>query len=481
MINDFNIDFHCHAYLRATNCAPAISAVDVWKNTQNYRGDSVTERWVGIRLSDMAKQSQSNLSQYVRSNTRIIFDSLYPLEKGWLNFRRFSSLVLSAELKRNIFRIASGITPNRFETLMHNPSYFDELEEVYKVMLESQGLSPDTRSKVQLEAGYADVQKSLKQTKNLIVIPSIEGGHALGTADYLSVNEPLDKRKRRVAENIRTVKNWEYPPFFIGLAHHFWNQLCGHAKSLKRPINFIVDQRIGLNQGITELGWHVIQELLTRKNGRRILLCVKHMSIKSRVQYYQFVQRNNHINQEDPIPIICSHTGVNGFSTIDRMAKYADSDRYSKFPKFNNLGINLCAEEIRIIGDSGGIVGLILDKVILGSASYLDAIQSETKATKRKQMYLELIWDTVFFIVNSVGDKTGWNVPVFSSDFDGLISQIECYNSGSDIQELRSDMLHYLTNNSYNKNLWFGYSPEEIIYKLFCGNVMEFLSKHYRY
>ncbi|MBL4653323.1 MAG: hypothetical protein JKY53_10745 [Flavobacteriales bacterium] len=480
MAKHFNIDFHCHSIMRSTNNAKERNCIDLWAKTLNYRGESVMERWVGIQLSEMTKESQSNLYAYCSGNTKVIIDSFYPIEKGWLNFRAISSMLTSSDMKRNIFRIASGISESRFRELIEHTSYFSELEEQYDVAVSEQGVSFDGKYAYRLARSFDDIKNVAESNNKLIVIPSIEGAHALGCGDIDSKGKSAEQMKMLMTENIGKIKKWEFPPFFIGLAHHFWNQLCGHARSFKHPVNFIVDQGSGLNKGITALGWHVIRELLTRKNGRRILIGIKHMSIKSRVSYYRFILDNNFLNQDDPIPIICSHTGVNGFKSMERMTKFSDSRKLSKHTMFNNWSMNLCGEEIQIIHQTGGIVGVILDKDVLGSSKYLNTIKNEKEPKIRKTMYLKLIWGTVFFMIDSINEKSGWSVPVFSSDFDGLINQIEFYKSAEDIEQLRCDMLNYLEDNNYKQELWFGYSPGQLVEKLFCSNIFTFLEKHYR-
>ena len=45
------------------------------------------------------------------------------------------------------------------------------------------------------------------------------------------------------------------------------------------------------------------------------------MSIQSRIEYYLYVQEHNSLNPNDRIPIISSHTAVNGFDTITILLK----------------------------------------------------------------------------------------------------------------------------------------------------------------
>lgn len=478
MASSFNIDFHCHPTLRSTNCATDLKELDFWKKVANYKGDSTIERMIGIKLSEIAKESQSHFSGYRNGNTKIIFDSLYPLEKGWLNFRKLPSIFMGEDIKLRIFRIASGITEKRFNDLRSNESYFNELNEQYSILLREQKKKRKNH-RFQLTKNYDHLTSLLdKKDVDLIVVPSIEGAHSFGTGDMLAKGKTPKELKSVITENIARVKQWEYPPFFVGLAHHFWNQLCGHARSFKPPVHYIINQRVGLNQGITELGWSVIHNLLSTDNGRRIHIGIKHMSIKARMEYYRFVYEHNIISK-DTIPIICSHTGVNGFNTINRMVKFADSRKSSRIPMFNNLSMNLCAEEIKVIHETGGIIGIILDKEILGSSKYLDAIRKEDRWQMRKKMYLKLIWDTIFFMINSIKTEKAWDTPIFSSDFDGLITQIEFYKCADSIQELREDLQEFLEQNNYKRELWFKKSPEEILDKLFRGNVMNFLQKHY--
>lgn len=479
MPDDFNIDFHCHPLLRSTNTSDDLNNLNLWDRTTNYRGSSAIERWVSIQLADIAKHSQAFLNGYAQNNTKIVFEALYPIERGWTNFKSIPSLFLGDKARKNIFRISSGITEQRYNKLTKNYGYFEELKELYTLLKQSQGASPSGKFNMQIGQNFNHIQQLLKKKNTIIVIPTIEGAHSLGVGTKNTIQSSLSELKSTVSEHVASIKNWEHPPFFVGLAHHFWNQLCGHAKSFKHPINMVIDQRVGLNHGVTELGWHTVEQLLSRKNGKRILIDIKHMSLNSRIEYYQFVQRNNIVNDQDPIPIICSHTGVNGISTLKKLQQIGDKSRIPKNSHFNNWSMNLCAEEISIIYKSGGVIGIILDKAILGNDKYLQFIQSTKKGIKRKQMYLKLIWDTIFYIIETIKEKQGWNVPVFASDFDGLITQIEFYNSAENIEELKFDMLTYLISNNYKKKYWFNYEPEELIQKVFQMNTMNFLQKHY--
>ena len=54
---------------------------------------------------------------------------------------------------------------------------------------------------------------------SICVILTIEGMHVLNTG--LS----SDPDRQEVLQNLKTLKNWEHPPLFVTMAHHFWNQV----------------------------------------------------------------------------------------------------------------------------------------------------------------------------------------------------------------------------------------------------------------
>ena len=159
---------------------------------------------------------------------------------------------------------------------------------------------------------------------------------------------------------------------------------------------------------------------------------------------------------------------------------YADSKTRSNKKIFNNWSLNLCKEEIKFIHDSNGMIGIILDKNILGSNIYLNELK-KVGPKDRKKMYLRLIWENIFFIVEAVGEKKGWDLPVFASDFDGLISQIEFYPSCEYINHLREDLINFLYQENFKKEYWFDYSPNEIGYKVFTENAIKFIIKNYNH
>ena len=106
---NYNIDFHCHPVLRSTSTSENLNNINLWDVSENYKGSKVIERWISIQLSDIGRTSQTHLNGYIKSNTNIVFDALYPIEKGWLNFKTLPSILLGKTIRENIFRISSEI------------------------------------------------------------------------------------------------------------------------------------------------------------------------------------------------------------------------------------------------------------------------------------------------------------------------------------------------------------------------------------
>ncbi len=477
---DFFVDFHCHPSLRGLNTGYDKSKEGLWLKTQNPHFDSAISRWVRMKTPDLSKESQSNLYAYAKNKTRVIVDAMYPVEKGWYNFRKFPSYIVGKKSIEEILRVATGISEKRLRALIGKTDYFEELQEIYDYLIDNQGSCIDGEYAYKIVRNYQELKSTLeKDDHTLAVIISIEGGHALGAGSPNDLNQPFDIHKKKLIQNIGTIKDWQFPPFFINLSHHYWNQLSGHARSLKTPINLVFNQNKGIDLGITKLGWVVIEELLSNGNGKRVLIDTKHMSVMARKEYYRFIARNNRINSNNKIPIICGHAGVNGYKTINNSVRDADNGTKLKRGYFNNWSINLSREEINIIHQSGGIIGIMLDKGLLGSPATNLKIESSVDSSSISRQYCKLICDNLFEIIKSINHHSAWDVPVLASDFDGLINHIPGYNNAGKLPDLESDLITFLKSSKYQEQYWYGMSPETLVNRFMKENALNFLEKNF--
>jgi microsomal dipeptidase-like Zn-dependent dipeptidase len=164
---------------------------------------------------------------------------------------------------------------------------------------------------------------------------------------------------------------------------------------------------------------------------------------------------------------------------MDASIKENDIILKARKARFYKWSINVSEEEARIIHDSEGLIGLMMDKGNLGGIDLIKEISAITDPIKKRKAFAQLFLDNVFQLVQAVGEKSGWNIVAFGSDFDGTITHIDPYASAAALPMMQQDLLDYLEDKQYRKDLWFGYTPQEIIDKIFYKNAMDFYKKFF--
>jgi microsomal dipeptidase-like Zn-dependent dipeptidase len=237
------------------------------------------------------------------------------------------------------------------------------------------------------------------------VVFAIEGGHVFSKRPDGEVDTI-----QNILKKIDYIKNnWEYPVLFLSLTHLYSNGLCGHARGLPDNVCWFSNQQIDMNEGLTDIGLVMIRKLLSidGSKGRRILVDVKHMSPKARKDYYyKVVIPYNNKNPQSKIPIIFSHGAYSGVETLDELIQFSRNEVTRKSATRNGFlatGLNFCSEEIEIIANSGGIIGLIMNERILASAKVLKGVKSK----KDQKSWAYLLFDHIERIVRTIQAKEG--------------------------------------------------------------------------
>lgn len=472
------IDIHCHPNLKSFNSGHPNPRHNIWDKI-HHNIDSKLAKQVSEISTHVSKESQCNLDAMSAGNVRVFQISLYPTERSFLHLRNVPKFLIG---KRRINVMHEVITGYHLESIKYqqkNYDYFKDLVREYEYVKNQQGKSPDGNNEFILVNNYKELETALKKKNTLIGILTIEGAHSLGTGAPDTHTIPKDTLKEQLTQNIQTIKNWEHPPFMMNLSHHFWNHLAGQAASFKVPVKNLVNQNKGKNKGITELGWHVIRELLSKNNGKRILIDTKHMSVASRKEYYAFIHNYNHLNPNDKIPVVSSHAFANGYKTLDSSIKENDIMSKVKNGRLYKWSINISDEEAKIIHYSEGLIGLMLDKGNLGGTETIAEILKITDTEKQREEFVKLFWDNIFQLVKAVGKKSGWDVPALGTDFDGSINHIDLYPNAAELQTLQKDMINYLETKDYQSDLWYGYTPKELVEKIMHGNALAFYKKFF--
>jgi len=454
----------------------------MWDNIEHPCSDNALTRLFRRKSNSILKESQCNLYQLARGGVRVAVLSMYPPEKGFVKFRRVPEMIFGGGTVNDVLEHISGMPRERVQAIQAQENhYFHDLTGEYDYVSKGQGASPDGRYKYKIVNNYAELEQNLQNEPDTInIILSIEGAHSLGCGNPLTERMTSEQLKEELTDNIREMKSWAHVPFSINLAHHFWNQLCGHAPSIPQPFNALINQTKGMNAGITELGRHVILELLGRHNGKRIILDTKHMSVASRKEYYDFVRKYNYLNPSDKIPVLSSHAGTNGFDTMDESVRKKDHNRKSRYSYLHRRSINISDEEARIIHESQGIIGIMMDKGNLGGINKLQEICAMEDVQKKTDAFSELIWENIFQIVRAIRQPTAWDIIGIGTDYDGMISHVDVYKDAESFPDMERNLTEYLDKTRLHQELWYHYKPHELVTKILRDNTVEFFSRNFK-
>jgi hypothetical protein len=423
-------------------------------------------------LGGLTRFSQSNGHSLARGGVGIICASLYPLEKGFAN-NEIGNDVLSDLL----LNFATGLGDARIDHLQEMPEYFKDLSREYEFYRQCNGYVvrlPEGRFRYQLVSDYTTIEtigKTDSDIHTIYIILSIEGLHVLNTG------LEFEPDPEEVLQLLRRIKQWEYPPFFITIAHHFWNHMCGHAPSLSGLVREKTNQTRGMGTGITQLGRQVIAEMLSEDVGTRILPDLKHMSGKARQEFYT-LRTSGGLGSKD-FPLLISHGACNGLQSYHNPRP--GSLTTSRL--MNPLEINFYDSEIIELAKSGGIIGLQLDERRIASREALANIKHSMFRHKIMHYRSELLWRQVQHIAE-VLDREGlfaWDCMAIGSDFDGIIDSLNGFWTAEELPFL-ADFLerhafNYLKTASWNvpENK---ITADEVIHRIFSSNGHSFLRKY---
>lgn len=507
-------------------------------------------------IAEMSKQSQANLSACSNAHLRLPFLAIYPVERPMFAlerrrpFRRFWSLALPRRKYPDLGAAVSGFPRGRIKLILDKNveggqndgvNYYEqfllEKEYIFKQTIYPSPEEPPYQFRIAND--YRELKELLGDERIITGILTVEGAHSFGhyqhhttfskTFDQLNKPEE-DLLRRSMLENIRAEKNSKYPVFFTTFSHHFNNLLAGHARSLsgkssllpwlnwpnKPGMRHIFNQEPNLNNDFSTLGWEVLELLLDREQGRRILIDTKHLSIAARRAFYDYIRKRR--EAADPIPIISSHTAVSGWPTLDEAEKHPENKAIDKDAYFSRWQINLTDEDILETFDSDGLIGLLLHESRMPGQQFAAEARKLKKEIRKmgkkkdqkscqrmeeccwelREQYLQLFWSNIFHIIKVIWDErgeNGWKTVSLGSDYDGLVNPFNSYEDVSCFEGLKVEMLAYLlsgkpiyyADRGLNRllpreevrRLMFGRGSEDVVEALFFNNIDGFLSRYF--
>ncbi len=329
-------DLHCHPHLRSFNYL---------RNSRFEKNAELRQKyfnpwhiiWSNPRPENKGNRasaySSGDLVKLSRGGVKLVFASLYPMEKGWFKGRneisqqdlsgllrifsrikvarpaiksdKAKALILKAGddkgsgfglrdilqtiyMKIPIFRInfIQGHSYDYFKELNHERDFLLSRNNQFtesnlyipffkRTFLGKKKLYGDSNFCVsgtyKIAKNAGDVLNIIDQNKTAIIL-TIEG------ANVFNSNEDANSIKSKIS----AVKNWttsvsinggmqeeELPVFFIGFAHHFYNFLCGHAHSIPDIGKIFIDQTQGMDSGFTDKGKEIIRYILSLDDNNR--------------------------------------------------------------------------------------------------------------------------------------------------------------------------------------------------------------------
>lgn len=523
-------DLHCH---------PAFRAFNAQRNTRHERNSNRFHPWyVGKNKKRKMKKgkrgtsyTQSDFTKLAESKTQLVFLSLYPLEKGFFigkegsEFDRNTMLEMcgylqAKGLKKFWIKIKNTVVQGVVDKLLGNDrvlrdlaqhfymrlpmkrinyiqndrfDYWDEFmkEWDFYAMMNNQSFNYANNKNGQYTfVKSAQHLEGIEGEHNTIYcLPTIEGAHTFSIAPDGSAL-PFET----ISSRIKLLKSKGM--FFITLAHHFNNELCGHAHSIPDSGKLVMDQGKNINAGMLPLGWQTVYQLLgindklETSTSPRILLDLKHTAAKARKELYEVIYTPyNEKNTMRKIPVIASHCGYAGVKTLNKLIDNADKEGDEWYiDGFNAWNINLCDEDIHAVYRSEGLIGLSFDQRILGFNPEEHKKLNNLKH-REHELWADLLSKNILAFVDAVASQKGtreekvkiWDMITIGTDFEGLIDPVNDYPTALQFPEFERELVAKLKAADQARYYLDIVSPEQAARKIAFDNALAFTRKHLKY
>lgn len=499
----FFVDLHCHpsikAYARSFQNEAGRQSANPKDKSSLWRRDPPS-------LFDKLKNFAAGLTNFIQSDASSLLQgrvcvvclSFYPQEKSFFVNRAGDGIVSDA-----LTMLATEFGKERIDFLQNMESYWDDLrgEMDFLRQRENHFVKLDGKKVTYtIASSYADIEAAEKSAElgetKIVFVPTIEGCHVFD--QVMNSHEPWDRfskgvpddRLQAMLERIRELRlgqNGCIRPFFVTFAHHFWNGLCGQARSLTGFVKCVVDQENGLEAGLTEAGKAAVRALLGElkdAQGRSVppvLIDVKHMNRKSRQAYFDLLR-----SLPAKHPVIASHAGVTGLSEPggNPLTPAAQEGL------FMTDAINFYDDELLMIEETSGVFGIQLDERRIGSQQALRKARGHVARREILYAWAGLVWNQVRHIaeVLDLNGRFAWGIQTLGTDFDGIIDPINGYWTAKELDDLDDYLLKHAFNylkevkspcpllQERNRSI----SPEEVVDRVMTGNALNFLSRFFR-
>ncbi len=429
------IDFHCHAslkpYSRSYNKKSTVGQNSTSTNLQRsiwYKEKVSLVKKIINSLTSITKFTQADFSSAYTGGAQVLMLSIDPMERELILSKKGKAQKKDGKLLKNLM---IGIGQPRIDHLFQLKNYFEDLEQTRDFLLSISGQKVNVGGK-QVTYKVVDSASAIDfdADDTVYIVVTMEGAHVfrslLATTDKATIEQ-------QVLANVKKVKDpaWGIKPFFVAPVHHFDYGYCGRAASLTSGSagKMAYDQKLDAKQKIQPLGLQLIDALLDHTNGRRILIDIKHMNVRSRRHFYQ-LHAAKYAAQD--VPIVASHGAMT----------------FTNYPNTDTDEINLYTEEVLKIAESRGIFGVQLDARRLKKGRYGSVKRGvkngEDKRFLKRSFY---VWRQVEASALAVYDKKAkhrdgtlvdpWSFQVLGTDFDGIVDPLDGFWTHAEMPFLR--------------------------------------------
>lgn len=466
-------DLHCHPSMKpyGRSFPDRIPGTNpLIKDCIYFYGDPPFVKKILNKILGITSFPQAGIQALEKGGVGLIFCSLYPFEKGFVR-----KGALPGDLVTDSVNLVAGIGKERIHYIQdsHN-GYFADLENEYVFLKALDGkvftFGPKKIRYVLLIDFQHIAQSEDDEVRTVYIGLSFEGMHALyNRFEDVGSDDPLVKQS--LMDNLAKVKAWPHCPLFITFAHHFYNGLCGHAASLTDfSVKLITNQSVMLGTGLNALGKDMIRALLSKTNGKRILIDIKHMSIASRKEYFELLDQEY---KNEHIPVIVSHGAICG-----------DEHAYNLFLSSD---INFSDREIVLIGQTKGLFGIQLDERRIASSHEIALFRKHLGSEAILLHAALFVWRQIRYIavLLDINRLPAWDIQCLGSDNDGIVNPIDGIWTSADFGLLKDRLLihanAFVANPDYNMSMPDNLiSGAEIVEKFMSRNMLSFMEKNFR-
>jgi len=537
-------DLHCHTALKPTFNSE--KTPNMWVFSDNPHPDEFLHffnlfKRLGLRKmhDTFASYTQTNLEACAKGNLRLLVITLYPIERGYVSRKSFGSILTAfltlfvkggkwysytskkLALLKAVIQSLVGISPAKIDEMWHEQRRRRNYVDYYADYKKELGYTINAQQTRSTDSKYASQQfklvnnweeyKTSKANNVICGIITAEGVHSFGeyrvkhlfsrrSVDGLNTSNQKRFKETMVA-NIADAKTSNYPPFFITMSHHFNNLVSGHCKSFTFPMTAFFNQKGGRNRGLSQFGKELITQHLLQRNPRRILIDVKHMSIKTRLEYYQIVRHMQ--NEGDSVPIIWSHSAINGFKDMRSASRARDNKKLNKHSYISRWDVNMTDTDILETFDSDGLIGILMHDGRMPGKVFTDRFKKAKTKAEQNKLHVQMFLTNVYHIVRVIHEQrgqNGWKIITLGSDADGIVDPFDNFNTADKLPKFQNCVWEYLKGyeqlqsdirivDVYNQDkklsitkfqeLNQGMSPEQITEAIFSKNLENFLAKYF--